>query len=905
MKTKKIILILAIFSLVILMILPLVLADALDEAKALNQKIVELLGGGKTMGGEPVIPGGGTTADKCAQWGGFKKTIDNKYLPLPTPPQTKIITEGDKAFECIKGMFPNLANNIVCCKEIAMPADTCKPAGGTCTPNACDPKTETEKTDLKCPTTTDKCCIKKTCEELDGTKVTKTDEQDKCKQPTLIIQAGDVGEKEICCVPKEPSREAPKKPGTLGRLQVCIGRYWLWGVEKDTEFLDKASTSLSGVSGIDSTKTKLNDLKTNFKNYNSAQKSDKIDEINTELFNARKKVVEGKTGDTLKTAQEQQQKMGEAQDSLEKARAIHTMAWPEIAANIMACALATYKAGTLSLQGGDNEMGSCNAEQPLKGTDYCTSCNEDPLRLCTSERCLMLGNCIPVPTSKADQFACIPGKCEDTGIPIFTEGKAEWWIDGTMNGSQTLALSGGNIRAYLNSEKPIPFNTKTIVLNVTTDKPAQCRYIVDTRGANFSQMQDFEENYFPTKADGTGSWQLAHVSLPGDIARNAEHRIFIKCKNACGVEPSGSYDQNIVSFKLDKKPDQLPPEIVYVDPANKAMVRDDLAILNASFWLDEKGSCKFSDKSINFTIQYTGSGNVMIPFGKVSPNPKDSSVVAGGCYLGKCLDRNDSCSRCWLAMDLSKGYELINFSSSEFNETRMFNLLIRCNDVAGNIMTEDNILDYTLMTAPGYNISIIEPEDGSKTYERSPEIEVTSDPRLTECRYKTYIGSGPKTPPAWDEMWAIDEEFAILHQGKHNETLNGSKEGMLYTTWARCRDTWHIEATDSTRFYVLLDEQKPIIIRMYHDITVGDYLVIETDEESECVYGTSDTIKCAYNFSDGSAFTTSDMYLHAAYWQLSSLYYIKCKDKWNNYPGKSSNANQCTAIINPYEVPIM
>jgi succinate dehydrogenase/fumarate reductase-like Fe-S protein len=154
-------------------------------------------------------------------------------------------------------------------------------------------------------------------------------------------------------------------------------------------------------------------------------------------------------------------------------------------------------------------------------------------------------------------------------------------------------------------------------------------------------------------------------------------------------------------------------------------------------------------------------------------------------------------------------------------------------------------------------------------------------------------------------MWAIDEEFAILHQGKHNETLNGSKEGMLYTMWARCRDTWHIEAIDSTRFYVLLDEQKPIIIRMYHDITVGDYLIIETDEESECVYGTSDTIKCAYNFSDGSAFTTSDMYLHAAYWQLSSLYYIKCKDKWNNYPGKSSNANQCTAVINPYEVPIM
>lgn len=808
---------------------------------------------------------------------------------------------GNSFYTCtrIDGVFLCSGNN-ACCKPITSPPDTCTPNKGTCTSNPCDPKTETEKTDLKCPTANDKCCIKKTCGELGGTEFTRTDEKDKCKQPTIILI-------ENCCVPKEPSREAPKKPGTLGRLQVCIGRYWLWGKENDNQFINDAIQKLDEANkgGTIVSEPILTKLQALTDEKDTTKKATGIDEVNSELFTLRNKIVEGKTGDALKTAQEQQQKISEAQDSLEKAHSIHTMAWPEIFANIMACTLATYKAGTLSLQGGDNEMGSCSAEQPLKGTEFCTSCNEDPLRLCTSERCLMLGNCIPVPTSKADQFACIPGKCEDTGIPIFTEGKAEWWIDGTMNGSQTLALSGGNIRAYLNSEKPIPFNTKTIVLNVTTDKPAQCRYIVDTRGANFSQMQDFEENYFPIKQDGTGSWQLAHILLPGDIARNAEHRIFIKCKNACGVEPSSSYDQNIVSFKLEKKPDQLPPEIVYVDPANKAMVRDDLPVLNASFWLDEKGSCKFSDKSINFTIQYNGSGNVMVPFGKISPNSEDSSVVAGGCYLGKCLDRNDSCSRCWLAMDLSKGYELINFSSSEFNETKMFNLLIRCNDVAGNVMTEDSILDYTIMTAPGYNISITEPEDGSKTYERSPEIEVTSDPRLTECRYKTYTGSGPKTPPAWDEMWNIDEEFATLHQGKHNETLNGSKEGMLYTLWARCRDTWQIEAIDSTRFYVLLDEQKPIIIRMYHDITVGDYLIIETDEESECVYGTSDTIKCAYNFSDGSAFTTSDMYLHAAYWQLSSLYYIKCKDKWNNYPGKSSNANQCTAIINPYEVPIM
>ena len=33
------------------------------------------------------------------------------------------------------------------------------------------------------------------------------------------------------------------------------------------------------------------------------------------------------------------------------------------------------------------------------------------------------------------------------------------------------------------------------------------------------------------------------------------------------------------------------------------------------------------------------------------------------------------------------------------------------------------------------------------------------------------------------------------------------------------------------------------------------------------------------------------------------LYYVKCKDKWDNYPGNAINAVQCTAIINPYDVP--
>lgn len=553
-------------------------------------------------------------------------------------------------------------------------------------------------------------------------------------------------------------------------------------------------------------------------------------------------------------------------------------------------------AEVLSRAGG---AGTCSFEKPLPGNSSCKSCNEDPYRLCTRERCNILGTaCVAVLVeNKTDQYRCEPGPCEEIGDIYLNSIQAHWYIDTQeANSSPKTSTTGKQPGTVVLDLGEIEWNTRNIVVNVTTQQLAQCRWILDKPGSNFSEMTDFEDNYFPESA-GEPAPQEAVVEVAGDISRNATHTIYVKCNNICNLPHEASYDFNQVKFKLKQKPDQLPPEIVYIDPENHAVVRGDLKLINASFWLDELGRCKFSDKSNNFTKNYS----LMIPFAPF--NNENSSIINGKCDVGKCLDRNEQCSRCWLLLNTSRGYDIINYSSEEFNETKLFHMLIRCNDTQGNVMLEDNILDYSIMTAPVYNISIIQPEEGNRTYDRQPEIEVTSEPRLTECRYKTYQGLGPKTPPAWDNMTAIDTEFAILHKGKHNETLNATKEGLLHTMWAKCRDTWRIEETDYVRFYTLLDPDAPIIVRMYHDSAAGDFLLVETDEESECVYGISDTIKCNYNFSDGSAFTTSDNYIHAAYWQLSNLYYIKCKDKWNNYPGGSSNANKCTAIINPYEVP--
>ncbi|MEM2089808.1 MAG: hypothetical protein QXL88_01815 [Candidatus Pacearchaeota archaeon] len=799
------------------------------------------------------------------------------------------------------------------------PAETaqqeqCSKAGGQCKSKegGCDAITEIQKEGLTCPKEREVCCERKTCNQLNGIKVLKSEEKDKCRQPTkLIFGARDLGENEICCEGKEKVREAVKKPGRLGRLASCYGKYWLWGKEDASKYIDEASdalkVSLAKTMGwglpvaIQINNTLYNILPQIRDEKDLKKRAELIDKLDKELDKMQVEIAQAEPTKEVPQdkLQEAYSNIDKARDKLEKAREVHAMTWSEGLFNMIACVSGGIKAGILSFQGDDAEMGHCSAEQPLKGNELCRKCNEDPYRICTRERCEILGDCIAVPTAKGDQYNCIAGKCEDLGLPLFTHVNASWFIDGELNDTTTWQSNGKELNIALNNDKPIPFNTKMIMINLTTNKPAQCRYVLDKPNASFSEMQDFEDNYFPILPDGRAASQYAYVLLPGDITRDERivHKIFIKCKNACGVEPKASYDQNVIKFKLARKPDQLPPIIVHVDPASNSVVRGDLAFVNASFWLDEQGSCKFSDKSNNFTINYSA----MIKFGPYYH--ENSSIVDGGCYAGKCLDRNETCSRCWLLLNMSRGYDIVNYSSAEFNETKLYYFIVRCSDSAGNVMKEDDIFEYNLMTAPGYNISIIRPAENEKTYERQPEIEVTSEPRATECRYRIFEYARERAPRCeainWTDMWPIDAETATTHKGKHNETLNASTTGLKHLLCVKCRDFWSIEVASKLDFFVLLDPLSPEVIRMYHDTTINDLLVIETNEEAECVYTHK---SCNYNFTEGTEMMSTDKLLHAAHWQLSP-YYVKCKDKWDNYPGGKPDANVCTIVIYPYEIP--
>lgn len=146
-------------------------------------------------------------------------------------------------------------------------------------------------------------------------------------------------------------------------------------------------------------------------------------------------------------------------------------------------------------------------------------------------------------------------------------------------------------------------------------------------------------------------------------------------------------------------------------------------------------------------------------------------------------------------------------------------------------------------------------------------------------------------------MSAVDEGMNTEHEGNTTELAPAN-----YTLYIRCRDAGGLEQRGLVKFKVLLDNVAPIAIRLYK---WEDFLYLETNELSECVYGNDAGIGCKYNFSDGNEMVGDMQYIHSAPWSLEHNYYIKCKDKWDNYPGGRTNSSICTTIISPYELPTL
>ncbi len=587
----------------------------------------------------------------------------------------------------------------------------------------------------------------------------------------------------------------------------------------------------------------------------------------------------------------------------------------EKAYNVVAIVLGVTRTMMIIIGGGDKNYGTCKAEKPIMGLDKtaqekaCKSCNSDPLRLCTEERCKVLGNCISIaPESEEEQanYICIPGKCDETGLVNME------WINATFYAGGVETKNKKESTNQLNVGE-VAWNSDTVKVSIDTKILGQCKYSFEAQ-SEFASMTDFDDNYYPGTYDNPGVQEVI-IPLPGDMARGEQHTIYIKCNNVCGIAHEKTDDNRFVRFNFQAKPDQLPPVIIATDPVNYGAVSGNLTTLVVGFQLDEKGYCKYSDnwtKKDNVPVPLTTKWEDMVDFRENVQNP-GSAVVSAKCGNIKCEQlRNQDCTYCNLTLDMSKGFSNISWDKLpidmqkdlDMNEiSKFFHFEIRCADLPqGNVMLEEDTLDYNFFTVPGYSIKLVKPEQGEATYDVHPLISITST-RNTECKYKVSKAITCPGNIAWSEMFAVDDVFGKEHNGNVQDALDPSVQGTSYCMYVKCRDAWTLERTAFATFKLYKDTKAPFVARVYHDTLAGDYLLFETNEESTCKYSIDDEKGCNYDYNEGTDMTGVNETMHTSYWTLEHLFYVKCVDIWGNYPGNSPTANTCTAIINPFEVP--
>ena len=603
------------------------------------------------------------------------------------------------------------------------------------------------------------------------------------------------------------------------------------------------------------------------------------------------------------------------------------------AASILSLGQGLWEAGVL-----EHGAGSCSAEEHLHGVEFCHLCNNYTFLPCTEERCNALGDCRAVQLENEQGYLCLEGECTK-GLPQIKNIKADWLIDNThvWNGSSSQDCSGTS--CTLTPSTAVPYNVNSLNLTIMLDQGARCNYDFEP-GLNYSDMKYSFDNI-----ERYPQVQSALISLT-QLALGRDHTIYIKCQGECGQ--AFDYDSYNVKFKFEKEPDWLPPRIVAVIPdGHRQYLSNDAKYQQIEIVLNENGpgtsrdgTCQFSTThpSQNLTVNWSDNGAC----GDSNPDkmcgissngfnkPDDRVLKASYCknnqpcaYINNVgevewyKDKNE-CAHCYLNISLDSEYAtIVNWTklseqmqqqydqndnvkakldawglSSHIGEltgiSKVFEFMFRCQDANHNKMKEEDAYDYSIMTYPPYNMTIVEPTPNLETYDREIPINVTTT-RGTMCKYNATTRGMPR----WENMMYIEgtEALDVEHIGKTSWLEPGS-----YTLWVKCRDAGGLEVTNKTTFTILRDIIPPIIIRMFGS---GNDLSVETNEWAKCVYNVDDQKKCNYEFKDGQDTTSVDGYHHLTSLVKDWTYYIKCKDRFNN----TASAGSCTAIVKPYELP--
>ncbi|MBT7251982.1 hypothetical protein HN876_03655, partial [archaeon] len=108
-----------------------------------------------------------------------------------------------------------------------------------------------------------------------------------------------------------------------------------------------------------------------------------------------------------------------------------------------------------------------------------------------------------------------------------------------------------------------------------------------------------------------------------------------------------------------------------------------------------------------------------------------------------------------------------------------------------------------------------------------------------------------------------------------------------HTLHVSCVDSGGNLAEDTTTFNVEIDENAPVIARVYEE---ENLLKVVTVRDSECAYSLN---SCDFSFAEGTQMPFANTTIHVTEWNQENTYFIKCRDEFLNEEA------DCSLVVKP------
>ena len=502
----------------------------------------------------------------------------------------------------------------------------------------------------------------------------------------------------------------------------------------------------------------------------------------------------------------------------------------------------------------------CKPWQPPMGGDNCKACDEKG-KPCSEYRCKSLGQACELLNPGSDSETCEWINPTDVISPTIkirhvSEGHKsipDPSVSKVDNGVKISQDNGDCLEAYT----PLEFILETFDED---GKPEATQCKIDK---NLTLGEDAFERmtYY---VGGSNLFTYNHterLSLPGPDVINAQNPViesdgtftfYTRCSDA-----NGNYNREgfSVRFCVNPGPDTTPARIMDFDLASGAPVTFGTSELDLSIYTNEPADCRWSITDWDYENMehemscsnkiYDMNANFYYPCTTTLTGIAD---MTDNVYYMRCKDQPDA-----------------------------------ENEADRNVNVEST--EYIIVGTQALNILDAQPND--KTIKDSRDVvpvtlEVVTDNGFYNgesiCSYST-------TPNELDYIaFFVNEGF------NHEQVLTLIEGEYLY--YLKCVDLGGNAAYTNISFEIDVDRTAPVVVRAYQS---GNKLRILTDEESTCSYSTTD---CNFDIDDGINLPLDNQKGHAVAWDVDELYYIRCKDQYNNQP----DPNRCSIEVSGYEI---